>query len=184
MRGWEEKTRWQKEVDEVEKAYLPCSPSPHLGPRPPSALVVALPFSLPIPLPPSLPYPPFSRCPSAGSRRDTGPDPYPSCPESAGSAPSGPGGQAEARTPEVHPLPQVGMEPSPPSGWGGRVCLSLRALAPLPSADPQCWDIGRAGRSTHHFLCGERTERPTRVLLGPHASPTAQQAMLGGSGEP
>lgn len=39
MRGWEEKTRWQKEVDEVEKAYLPCSPSPHLGPRPPSALL-------------------------------------------------------------------------------------------------------------------------------------------------
>lgn len=50
-------------------------------------------------------------------------------------------------------------------GWGpllllggGRGCISLRAPAPLPSADSPCQDAGRAGRTTHRFLFGERTE--------------------------
>lgn len=143
---------------------------------PPRAWGLAPPLSLSLPLPPSLPYPPFSPCPSAGSRRDTGPDPFPFCPGSAGSILSGPGGQAEAQIPGVRPLPRVGMGLSPPSG-GGTGCISPRALVPLPSAGPQCWDIGRGSRTTHHFLCGKRTQKPARVWRAPQTSPAAQQTL-------
>lgn len=72
-------------------------------------------------------------------------------------------------------------------GWGplllldgGRGCISPRALASRPSAGPQCRDAGRAGRTTHRFLFGERTEA---VRVQPAPPPAAHQAMLGGSGE-
>lgn len=159
--------------------YPPLSPPPQFG----SSSTLSLgPAPCPLsPLPP-LPYPPSSLCPGAGSRRDTGPDPCPSCPGSACSELSGPEGQAEAQTPGVHPLPRVEMRLSPPSGWGHSM-YQPTALAPLPSAGPRSRDTGRVGRTTHRFLCGKRTDGPATVGWAPHTSPAAQQPTIGGSGE-
>lgn len=132
------------------------------------------------PLPPP-PYPPSSLCPGAGSRRDTGPDPCPSCPGSACSGLSGPGGQGGAQTPGVHPLPQVGIGLSPPSGSG----QSGYQPSPALSRSPVLGHSGRAGRTTHRFLCGKRAHRPAAVNWppAPRTSPAAQQTLLDGSAE-
>lgn len=149
----------RKEVGKgKEKSVCPLGLGPYFGSRPSLSQVSG--SSTPPPC--RLPCPPSSLCPGAGSRKDTGPDPCPSCSGSACSALSGPGGQAEAPTPGVHALPQVGIEPSPPSGgWGQRVHQLQSTSSPVLSRSPVL-GLVRAGRTTHCFLSGERRERPAR----------------------
>ena len=162
--------RWKTEASGkgVRRGEGPFAPKP----PPPfwlSTRVRAPPLSL---LPPSS-DPPSSRCPGAGSRRDTGPGPCPSCPGSAGSGPSGPGGQAEARTPGVRPLPRVGMGPCPPSESGQRVRQPQSTIFP----SPQQVRSPEAGRATHRFLFGGENRGCCSARSGPLSLPRARQAV-------
>lgn len=136
--------------------------------RPRSPSLGAETYSL-SPLPPP-PYPPSSRCPGAGSRRDTGPDPCPSCPGSACSVLSGPGAQAGAQTPGAHPLPWVGMGLSPPSGLGQSVYQARKHWLPcsqqVPSTGTQA---GQAGQLT--AFCVGREHMGQLRWVGPPRFP-------------
>lgn len=159
-----EKTGWQKEVGEGKRKPGCLVAPPHiLAADPPSAWVLAPSLAL------LLPYLPFFLSPGAGSRRDTGPDPYPSCPASAGSAPSGPGGQAGAQTPVAHPLPRVGTGPSPPSGWGQSEHQPQSTSSPALSRSPML--SRQAGQLT--TFCVGREQRGQLEGGQAPASPTA-----------
>lgn len=159
------------------RAVCPAGPAPIFAPDPPSAWVVPPP---PPPRPVPLSHPPSSPCPGAGSRKDTGPDPCPSCPGSACSAPCGPGGLAEARTPGGRPLPRVGMGPSPPSGSAQGVYQPQGTRSPRPQQVPR--PAGpQAGRPTHRFLLG-REQWPARVQPA-CPQPAAPKATLEDPGE-